>query len=98
MEKVTIKVRDGEVEVPVVGKIMDGKDVRTLYRILPHNQILYIYCRTFGYGTCSAEAWRKEELEKAKPCSVSLWNNILYGYALSHIERVTRFITEQTLV
>ena len=48
MEKITITVKDGEVTVPVIGKVIKDKQIVLLYRIKDGNRIEYLYPRTFG--------------------------------------------------
>lgn len=78
MEKVTIKVKNGEVTIPTIGKITD-KDgsVLKLLCVVPYyggEGIRYFYPNTCGCGVCSAQYWNKSELEGLEPCSIDFWN------------------------
>lgn len=98
MEKVTIKVRDGEVTIPPVGKIVKDGKVTHLLRLTKDHDIHYIFPETMMGGTCDLRAWRVEELKNVKPCSVDFWNNTLQGYALLQIRKITKFATENSLI
>lgn len=97
MEKVTITVKDGEVTIPVIGKVIKDKQITLLYRIKEGNRIEYLYLRTYGEGECSAEAWSKVELEKAKPCSVETWNYTLQAACIARINQITDWAARHSL-
>lgn len=97
MEKVTITVKDGEVTVPVIGKVIKDKQITLLYRINDGCRIEYLYPRTFGEGECSTKGWRVHELENAKPCSVETWNLVIQGACLARINQITDWAAKHSL-
>lgn len=97
MEKVTITVKDGEVTVPVIGKVIKDKQITLLYRIKDGNRIEYLYPRTYGEGECSTKGWKVEELENAKPCSVETWNYTLQAACIARINQITDWAARHSL-
>lgn len=77
---ITIKVKDGEITIPTIGKIVNGKKVERLIRVIKEYwatsgvAIQYFYPSTCGGGSCSADAWTTDELVGLAPCSVAFWN------------------------
>jgi len=100
MAKVTIKVKDGEVTIPVLSKVVkDGKVIR-LYRVHGEGSdayITYIYPQSCGKGDCQADGFRVEELAKAKPCSVDFWNATIYKMAFEEMTKINKYVLGSTI-
>ena len=94
MAKVTIKVRNGIVTVPVIAKVVKDNKIIRLTKVTGEGsdaQITYVYPTACGGGTCPASAWNVEELASAQPCSVEFWNLTVQSSALAEIAKISKF-------
>ena len=94
MAKVTIKVRNGEVTVPVIAKVVKDNKIVRLTKVIGEGsdaKITYVYPTACGGGTCDASAWTVEELATAQPCSVEFWNLTVQSAALAEVAKISQF-------
>lgn len=97
MKQVTIKVRDGEVTIPVIGKVIKDGTVIRLIKVFGEGntaKIKYIYPNVCTSGLCDCIAWMTREFDNIQPCSVEFWNNAVQTSAFAEIEKIVKYARE----
>lgn len=96
MKQITIKVKDGEVTIPTVGKIVSDGQIKTLIRVDPNPrfkwaEVTYVYLTSCCGGICPADCFRAEEFANITPCTEDFWDKAIAQASLREIEKIQQF-------
>lgn len=77
MEKVTIKMDDGEITIPKLGKRVINNRIIFMFRVFSNEHIQIIYRNAIGACECTVAYLNREEFKNVVEGTITEWNNIV---------------------